>query len=143
MRTGGPSQGTQRIDQRAGVSRALVFAAATTAPHASTTRATYTVPAGAKALVEQANLASVVDAAVTTAGVALVRARVTPDSGGAHAVGTLVAPTALVVGTGDSRTEPMGILLNAGNVVDLFTEDAATGGTRRYEASIDLLEFTP
>lgn len=141
MNTGGPSQAGQRLDARAGVSRGLVYAATGIAPHGSTNRAAYTVPAGSHALLESASCDITTDAAVTTAGINLVRVRTTPDSGGAHAAMGLGLGAQTVVGSQNSQTSGLGIQLNAGNVVDILTEDASTLGSKRYEISADIYEF--
>jgi len=143
MNTGGPSSNDQRLDARQGVTRGLVYAAATVAPHGATTRATYTVPAATRAILESCHVSFCVDVLQTAIGLSDARVTVTPDSGGLHTALGCLAGVAITVGSRQSDAGATAVILNTGNVVTIVTEDAATGGSKRFDATAEIYEFNP
>lgn len=141
MRSGGPSQNIAPITSRPGISRGLTYTATGIAPHGSTVRATYTVPAGSRAVLENYGLSWHVETLVTTPRINAARVVVTGDSGGAHvSASSAMGPTGNVADAEVKIGFP-DVILNAGNIVSLDTEDASTGGTKRYELGADIYEF--
>jgi hypothetical protein len=117
----------------------IIFGTDGVAPHAQTTRASYTVPAGKRAIVAAA-LASVQRATAPSSGlarlqadiivvipsiVALVVARLIDGTQGAHMDMVLATST----------------VLDAGAVVSIRTYDDNIGGTVDYLLSAQIVEF--
>lgn len=109
------------------------------APHANTSRASYTVPAGKRALI-QACLGSVmrdtVGAPVGRYGLFVERDDgVTPD--------TILSLTSLAntVGAYNSLSYADQSYMKAGDIVTIYTGDLSTGGTVSYFAHVSITEF--
>ena len=119
---------------------ALSYNAAGVAPHANTTRVTYTVPSLRKAFVEMVYVTGIRDSAAGAASYMQVRSTITP-SGGANQVildGIAINNT---VGNG-SQCGPgaIGALL-AGDLVSTTTLDASTGGSYIYSEGLKAIEY--
>lgn len=111
----------------------------TLAPHVTTTRWTYTVPAGRKCLVELVNSRIMRITAAAPAGYADV----------AISLGNVLAYLALAelnsgdnaIGVRESKYITAQALLLAGDVLQAQTADGSTGGTIGYLASFKGTEF--
>jgi len=118
----------------------LGYSAAGIGPHGSTTRATYTVPAGKKAYLEV--IAAHIRRQTAAAPVGLVRALfIYTPFGGSSWYPTLI--TLATNGVSDAaHGELSGLgLLAAGDLIRLLTEDLSTGGTVEYQGIIKAVEF--
>ena len=117
------------------------YSAATVAPHAATTRWTYTVPTNRKAFIEGTDVINMIDGTVTTAGLAQAAIQVTPSGGG----GTTVMNGAMiqtVIGQSVVLDQPSLGLLQPGDALSCFTADPGTGGTHFYLLTAKITEFT-
>lgn len=118
----GPGRGT--LYDRSYSRQALTFANTGVAPHASTVRGTYTVPAGSLALVRYAGLQIVRQTAAAPVGLAIAYADL--------ATSYLINDIALQLnGVGDNVRQLLTgeLSLAAGEALRLVTSDASTGGT--------------
>jgi len=109
-------------------------------PHAVTTRLTYTCPALKKAMVEVLQVRVRRQTAATTLGLAGAYAMLTPSGGSAKEI----LDAYLSNNTVDARNEAAigtTLMLFAGDVLDLRTYDASTGGTCDYFVCYKITEF--
>lgn len=120
---------------------ATAYGADGLAPHAITTRFTYTVPAATKARLELACVYLVRATAPSAAGMAFVRVTYTP-AGGSGVDILRVAELSLTVGGGHSQSLGYSILLGPGDVLAGQTRDQSTGGTYDMSLSVVLTEMT-
>lgn len=110
------------------------------APHTTTIRTTYTVPAGKKTFIESASAFLVRDVVAGTPGRSRAYMDVTPSGGS----GVIVAYAAIHQGTlGDasrSASSPLGTMF-PGDVLRILSTDAAVGGSCEYASHAMLVEF--
>ena len=111
-------------------------------PHAETTRATYTVPAGNSAFIEMTALVLEIITAAGTPQRREAMVGITPDGGSWDAI-AFAAITAKDNTIGDivSTNTSSHILLVAGEDVQLRTVDGSTTGTVRYRLRAKIVEF--
>lgn len=143
MRTGGPSSNAGRIDSRGGTVRQQEYQAAAVAPHGTTVRATYTVPSGVRALLAHCYTAMVVDVVQTAIGNADIRVNVQPSGGAARPVVGNLAGLPLAVGSAAGKAASPQWVMFTGDIATIETEDAATGGSKRYQGHALVYEFAP
>jgi hypothetical protein len=122
------------------LTKGLIYSANLVAPHADTVRWTYTVPAGKKALIEQAQVAVLRSGAATA--VAVVRAYVQATT---LDVGTSILAYAahhnIAANVQDGQVAGGTIMLAANQVLEGKTDDPSTGGTNTFMVSAKLTEF--
>jgi len=109
-------------------------------PHAVTTRLTYTVPAGKKAMVEVMQVRVRRASAATTVGLAGAYVMLTPSGG----VIKEILDTGINDNTVNARdNNALGgtMVLCTGDQLDLKTYDLSTGGTCDYFVCYKLTEF--
>jgi len=109
-------------------------------PHGATDRLTYTVPAGKKALIEQADAKIWRQTAATTAGEVFVAFTVTPGGGSQQFVMRDAFFTNAVNDSAKLSMSP-NMTLKAGDVFTIATFDGSTGGTTRYRLGYKLTEY--
>ena len=117
-----------------------IFYNDTPAPHAVTARATYTVPAGKYANVEAITLRVDRNAVATTAALAASRAIYTPSGGSAQDITRAITYSNTVGGGEQVVISPWG-MMNPGDTIALYTEDASTTGTLRFILSAKIAEY--
>jgi len=122
------------------VNRAIDYNASAVGPHAVTDRATYTVPAGKKALVENISLLVMRDGSPTTAGRAWAIAMIYPGGGAGWTALSAIVLSA-TVGATDHAEVGTSALLQATDVIKLRTEDLSTAGTHFYALGLKITEF--
>lgn len=141
MRHGGGRLARQAYYDRAPIDRLLSYAAVV-APHADTVRATRTVPSGSKAFLELCQLKLIIVTAATTAGNKEANAAFTPSGGTTtNLAQAYLTSDENTVANRDQVVFGTSMLLLPGDVLDLRTADAGTGGTVRYFAFGKLTEF--
>lgn len=125
---------------RNSIEGSLNYQAYAVAPHADTTRWTYTVPAGKKAYVDSAN--AIVYRFTAATGVSLVNSRlvITPSGGSATLIVFAHIETNVV---GDNARQNLAgsLLLLSGSTFRGITVDSSTGGTVDYVAAAHYIEF--
>jgi len=110
------------------------------APHAVTTRLTYTCPAGKKAMVEVIMVRVRRASAATTLGTCGTYTMVTPSGGGTkEIVDAFINDN--TVNARDQSAIGASLVMIAGDVLDLKTYDNSTGGTCDYFVCYKLTEF--
>jgi len=122
------------------VQRADSYLASDLAPHTETTRLTYTVPSGKKAMIEEISGRVLRTAAATTLGRARAKIALTP-SGGSMKVLVEAKILKNTVGDTDVQGFPASMTLLAGDRLDLITDDMSTGGTCDFHLSYKITEF--
>lgn len=122
------------------VTRFRAWNAVNLAPHTSTQRWTYTVPAGKKAQLELVQVKVMRATAPTTPGYAYANIRFTPSGG---SVDTLIQATIRTGTVGDTDQTVLGVcgVLQAGDTIEANSADGSTGGTIDYFATLKITEF--
>lgn len=134
-----PGQRSNWFDRNA-ASLANTYEAYAVAPHAETTRWTYTVPAGKKFLIGSGAINFQRDAAAAAAAAAGAYIKLTPSGGAATTV--LRCMTALsAVGSPQIIAGLQGLILFAADVIDGRTVDSSTGGSFNYAVNLAGAEF--
>jgi len=111
-----------------------------TGPHSVTSRSTYTVPAGKRALIVSVNAQAYRTSTPTTPGEWGFTGSIKP-SGGATAIYFRSLSSSNVAYTSIAHVDVLNIFLNAGDVIDIQTNDGSIGGTIRYNTGILYKEF--
>jgi len=111
------------------------------APHGDTTRASYTVPTGRKAVLTAAFVHLIRVTAPAPAGEAAIYVYVIYNGGSSYYLLQDVFNTG--AGQQASLTHGGMIFLVAADSVELHTLDASTGGTMAYRGHFNLVEFDP
>jgi len=113
----------------------ITFGAADIAPHATTTRATYTVPTGKKAMV----MSGYSEMLRKTAATAVGNSYAIIKRAALYLIGLFMRKNTV----GDQVNEAIGInaMLLAGQALELVTSDASTAGTIDYEIDAHIIEF--
>jgi hypothetical protein len=122
------------------VEKALVYTAATVAPHADMTRWTYTVPSGKKFMLQTGLCTIYRDAAAAVAGQGSARVRVTP-SGGSTCVISAADVWVVTYGAGETRVAGTNVVVLAGGVMDAVSSDGANGGSCQIRLTAQGVEF--
>lgn len=119
----------------------LSYIAALVAPHGLTTRATYTLPVGRKALCTNVTLEAIRDVVATAT--ALIRTGLSIIAGNPFVPNSMVEPTATGVVGNNVRTSVgwNSYLIVAGQTFLLVTGDASTGGSMTYRLGATVIEF--
>jgi len=140
MRTGQPLIARPEWYDRNAASQNHFWEGADTGPHADTSRRTYTVPAGKKAMVEILQATVLRTAAATTLGYMEAWWNLTPSGGTARCIIRASIKTNTV---GDRHDMAVGgsVMLFAGDEIDGHTMDLSTGGTGYYFISYKITEF--
>lgn len=109
------------------------------APHAATTRWTYTVPGDRVTMVMAVNVEAIRDVAPTTAA----RARVHLEEVEGANLASIVSVNDIgnAINTGGRQASGMSGVLVAGDSIRAITVDASTAGSYIYEAHAALGEF--
>ena len=125
---------------RNAASRADTYTGQQLAPHALTTRLTYTVPAGKKAIVELLQVKCVRRTAATTVGLVYAYATITPSGGSEKEIlDSYLFGNA--VGDKDGQALQGTLVLCTGDVINMKTYDGSTGGTVDYFLAYKVTEF--
>lgn len=140
MKTGQPIIGRPAWYDRNPASKADIWTGAGVAPHAATTRKTYTCPAGKKAMVEVLELSVIRETAATTVGTAQAYVTITPSGGSAIVCIAAWIRTNTVADRNDAFLGAS-MLLFPGDRIDLMTLDLSTGGTCAYFVCYKITEF--
>lgn len=113
----------------------LAYNVGAVAPHAATTRATYTVPSGKKAIVTTVSLQVLRESAAAPVGLSGCLF--------GQAGGTSGTAYMLKNNVGDSQTLYLGTtaLVAAGEDVTISSVDLSTGGTHRFSMFVSVVEF--
>lgn len=106
-------------------------------PHAATTRASYSVPAGKKALVSAITLCFRRATAPAPAGRFYIQCRIA----GGDIIGQNASNDVAVQSNFNNLVIPCELYLSAGQAIAIVTGDASTGGTVDYFGSLILTEF--
>lgn len=122
------------------VAKAFTYDAAAVAPHAQTTRWTYTVPAGKKAQLQTSTFMLERDAAAAPAGYTRSQIVYTPSGGGNFAIYVVEFVNAGVDANRSSNIG-LGMTLLAGDQLISQTQDGSTGGSVAYVVGSTLQEF--
>jgi hypothetical protein len=110
------------------------------APHAITTRWTYTVPAARKALVDAVSGSLAVDAVATTR--VIVQLYIDLDPAGTNtSIVAMQEENQNTVGIIARAFLAPQMLLTAGRIISMQTADNSTGGTIRYQGAMHATEF--
>ena len=139
MRTGAPATARSAYYDRNPVSIQLVFNELLN-PHPQTLRASYTVPANRKAILEYSDLMiGMYPQLVTTLKRAWFSLSI-QVSGGTGVIASFVELYTQVP-SHDRVVHSQGGTLNAGDNIALYSEDDSTGGQCYYIGYVKLLEF--
>lgn len=126
------------------VDRSNQFVGFGTAPHASTTRFTYTVPAGKVAVVESMTIMCVRDGTTATPARAQGQVVYAPNGGTAVSYGIKQVWTgAIGDGQNGSPDHPPKLTMQAGDALNALTLDLSTGGTMTFLINCTIREYTP
>lgn len=112
-----------------------------TGPHGVTTRDSYTVPAGRRAVITSMYLHFQRITVAAPIGV-YQSAIVLTQSGNSYTLCRIMS-VGNVVNDNLSIVNPGQVFLNAGDFVGIETSDASTGGTVGYRAQMAVTEFDP
>ena len=126
--------------ERAPLMVTALYVAGAVAPHAATSRWSYTVPAGKKARVEWVYAGLIQDAVATAAGYAEASVRYTP-SGGTVTRLTDAIKINLALGSEGHVGAGLDLMMLAGDNLNAITNDANTGGTILYLVSAKVTEY--
>lgn len=140
MRGGNAANPRQQWFDRNPLAVAKAYVNAATAPHATTVRWTYTVPAARKVQLEMVALEVLRDAAAAPVGFASVLVRYTPN-GGANT--TIVRIDTLNNTVGAVNVQSLGGAITgfAGDLFEGVTSDGSTGGSNLYVVTAKFTEF--
>jgi len=122
------------------VTRLLSYVAGAIAPHVTTQRWTYTVPAGKKAFVELAFCQVFRTGVAGTLGMCVAYVQVTPQGGSA----TVMLGAKMWNNTaGAQDTVEIGLAwhMKAGDQIEGITQDGSVGGTIDYQLTAKITEF--
>jgi hypothetical protein len=140
MRTGQPIIGRPVWYDRNPTNYVTSYTAEGVAPHAETLRLTYTCPTGKKTIINMMEILVQRYSAATTAGIAKAKITYKP-SGGIEA--KLVEAPIVTNAVGDKIDLCFGqtIMLNPGDVLNVYTSDSSTGGTVNYIVCMCITTF--
>lgn len=125
---------------RNGTAQTIVYGANSVAPHAQTTRASYTVPANRKAVVEASFVQMIRDSAAAAASIVQASFYYTKSGGSAQQVINAFSGSN-VLWSGDHFGIGWSLRLFAGDVIDLRTSDVSTGGTNTFNLFARATEY--
>jgi hypothetical protein len=124
---------------RAAITKNLAYGAANVAPHANTTRFTYTVPAGRKMFVESACVASFRDTAAAVVGQQFMNVVMYDGTTYCNLIANYYYTTAL--GAVQNQILGNSATVYAGHQVIGATWDFSTGGTQDLRLSVKGSEY--
>lgn len=122
------------------INRTLSGSASSAAPHATTIRFSYTVPANRKATCQAARAAVQRNTAATTPGAVQSAIRYQPNAGALFAYLNANVVTNGVNDVSDQSLPSMGDML-AGDYIDGEDADGSTGGTTSPSQAIKIFEY--
>ena len=125
---------------RNSATKGLTYAAAGVAPHATTTRWAYTVPAGKAAYVETLNMMLTRDNAPTVQQLAQVIVYIL-SSDAVTTIALQIREYTLSTYVFIYASQSNIALLKAGDIIYAATNDPSTGGTHIYTADMKLTQF--
>lgn len=125
---------------RSPAQNAFQYVAATIAPHATTARFTYTVPANRKAMIGFLTIEAMRDGAAGAAGAAGANITITPSGSSAKDI-LDVRQINNNVGTPIDAAVSGNAILLAGDAFTGNTFDLSTGGTYTYALGAQAIEF--
>jgi len=125
---------------RASTQIQLAYVAAGVAPHADAQRATYTVPAGHKAIITSVLVSLMRMTVSAPTGLTRAYVKYTPAGGTAGTL-ALAFTNNLAVGIGDKSNYLAGHVMGVGDQLEIRTADLATGGTINYDCYVTVGEF--
>lgn len=123
------------------MSQHLVYLASNVAPHASTTRSTYTVPTGKKARVDAISGEMMIKTAAGPAAERRVLFGVVVGGTAYYAGIMSLCADKNTVGNISSLSVGSGLLMLVGQVSNIVSTDESTGGTLDYRMSILITEY--
>jgi hypothetical protein len=111
-------------------------------PHGATSRFTYTVPAGKKAIVEILSVRLQRETVASPAATASIYITYTP-SGGSASVAVICVLYSTKNAIGDLDKDDLGttFTMNAGDAIECRSSDGSTGGTISYMAFAKVTEY--
>lgn len=133
MRVYAPSSSRPSLEDRNPINTALAYSASGVAPHGVTVRATYTVPTGRKARVEDTEVFAFRDSVATTAGQQHAYFGLTPSGGSLTNFRRIITLGNVVATTFDRANGYSGMLLKAADAITITTSDASTAGSYTYD----------
>ena len=126
---------------RNGSWKSIYYTGTNVGPHDSTTRATYTVPAGKKALVLNVSILMQRATAPTTPNFFSAVVSHTPNEGSSAWLGVTRSISGSV-GGGDADRKYMCYPLNTYDMVTIVTRDVSSGGTVDYYIHVSIWEYS-
>lgn len=123
--------------------RTIYYSNTNVAPHAQTSRASRTVAAGKKGILEAVSLQLRRNQAGTVIGNSYIYVTLTPNGGSQQPIAILHedGPDFGTVGKKQSLTLTLNKPLAAGDSVSIFTSDTTTNGSLDYYANVTLTEY--
>ncbi len=121
------------------VMKFLEGAAVGVGPHTPTQRASYTVPAGKKAMLNALQLDVIRATAATTAGPVSAYVNFLIGGGGNNSIGPTMYKNA--INDSDLMRLSIGVVMSAGDALRVYTADGSTGGTVTYAWGAILTEY--
>lgn len=125
---------------RNAVPASAMYSAGGVAPHGTTTRWTYTVPAGKKAWVDAVCAELYRDVAAAAAAIAAVNINYQANGGGGSVLCQAAQSTNALVQVSEFVFTQFGYM-GPGDIVYATTLDTSTGGSNAYTASIKRTEY--
>jgi len=122
------------------ISRNDCWASINVAPHSVTTRWSYQVPSGKKALLEVVQARVTRSLAATTAGLANSSIGLIPSGGTRKAI-ALATIRSNTLWDKEGATIGSAVALRTGDEIDYRTDDSSTGGTCDYIGAYKVTEF--
>lgn len=134
-----PTAQTRNFYERNSITRVLYNSQQLIGPHALTVRATYTVPAGRRAVLTATHLWKVRNTAAAPIGEWRASLRLTVNAVQCTLRSLSSWDNTLLIPT--NQDTPEAVFLNAGDIIDLLTFDGSTGGTCSYVVGASYVEF--
>lgn len=125
---------------RNGTAQTIVYGANGVTPHAQTVRASYTVPAGRKAVVEASFCQMYRDNVAAPVNIVTASLYYTKSGGAAQQVLNAFSGNN-TLWSGDHVYEGWSLRLFAGDAITLYTSDASTGGTNTFNLFARATEY--
>jgi hypothetical protein len=140
MRTGQPIIGRPAWYDRNPVHVTKSYVGSAVAPHSATSRWSYTVPSGKKAMVELLRGSAIRDAAANTVDEVWIYIQLIP---GGQSAAYIIFTRLLTNNVGDKVEFSIGqsMILLPGDQIFAYTADSSTGGAVHYELTAKITEF--
>ena len=129
------------ITERNPISCHIRYNVGAEAPHATTERASYTVPAGKIAILKNALAHARVETVATTAGRKGVYIMLTIGGIDYHFCISMMGADQNVIGNNSMQMSSNEVLLNAGDTVKILTVDLSTAGTIGYTGVVLITQY--